>query len=48
MITAACSGDKEWHDEIRSMVLEYDDDVYYGDTITMLCLIVDDGSWIEV
>ncbi len=48
MITASCAGDKEWHDKVRSMVLEYDDDVYYGDTISMLCLIVDDGGWIEV
>ncbi|MDE5619518.1 MAG: dockerin type I repeat-containing protein [Ruminococcus sp.] len=28
------------------MCLNYGEDVYFGDTITMLCLIVDDGGWI--
>lgn len=46
MIAAACSNDKTWHDDVREMCLEYGEDSYFGDTITMLCLIVDDGGWI--
>ena len=46
MITAAAAGNTEWHDSIREMVLGYGEDVYFGDTITMLCLIIDDGAWI--
>ena len=46
MLTAKCAGDTKWHDDIRAMCLDYGDDVYYGDSITMLCLIVDDGCWI--
>lgn len=46
MISAACSEDNLWHDSVRDMCLNYGEDVYFGDTITMLCLIVDDGGWI--
>ena len=46
MLTAKCAGDTKWHDDIRAMCLDHGDDVYYGDSITMLCLIVDDGCWI--
>lgn len=46
LISAKCGDNKQWHDEIRDVVLNYGDDVYYGDTIKMLCLIVDDGGWI--
>lgn len=46
MISAKCGENKQWHDEIRDAVVNYGDDVYYGDTIKMLCLIVDDGGWI--
>lgn len=46
LITAACAGNTKWHDEIRNMLLEYDEDVYFGDTITMICFIIDDGCWI--
>ncbi|MBP3379658.1 MAG: hypothetical protein J6K77_02185 [Ruminococcus sp.] len=46
LISAKCGEDKQWHDEIRDVVVNYGDDVYYGDTIKMLCLIVDDGGWI--
>lgn len=46
MISAACSEDSAWHDKVRDMCLDYGEDVYFGDTITMLCLIVDDGGWI--
>ena len=45
MITAACTGNKKWHDDIRSMILEYGEDVYFGDTISLLCLIADDGIY---
>ncbi len=46
LISAKCGENKQWHDEIRDVVVNYGDDVYYGDTIKMLCLIVDDGGWI--
>lgn len=46
LISAKCGGNTQWHDEIRDVLLNYGDDVYYGDTIKMLCLIVDDGGWI--
>lgn len=46
MIAAACGTNQEWHDSIRNTVINYGDDVYYGDSIKMLCLIVDDGGWI--
>lgn len=46
MIAAACGDNTAWHDEVRSTVVNYGNDVYYGDTIKMLCLIVDDGGWI--
>lgn len=46
LISSACGNNTQWHDNIRDVVLEYGDDVYYGDTIKMLCLIVDDGGWI--
>lgn len=46
LISAACTDNKEWHDNVRDVVVNYGDDVYYGDSIKMLCLIADDGAWI--
>lgn len=46
LISAACDSDQDWYDAVRDTVINYGDDVYYGDTIKMLCLIVDDGQWI--
>lgn len=46
LISAKCGGNTQWHDQIRDVLLNYGDDVYYGDTIKMLCLIADDGGWI--
>ncbi len=46
MVAAACDENTAWHDAVREMCVNYGEDVYYGDTITMLCLIVDDGCWI--
>lgn len=46
MVAAACGEDSAWHAAVREMCLSYGEDVYFGDTITMLCLIVDDGGWI--
>ena len=46
LISAACSENSDWHDEVRDVVVNYGDDVYYGDTLKMLCLIADDGGWI--
>ena len=47
MLVSACDeSNKQWHDTIRQTVIEYGEDVYFGDTIKMLCLIVDDGGWI--
>ncbi|MDE6036108.1 MAG: hypothetical protein K2G36_09395 [Ruminococcus sp.] len=45
LISAKCS-DSQWHDDIREVLIEYGEDVYYGDTIKMLCLIADDDCWI--
>ncbi len=46
LTASACTDNAEWHDAVRNAVVEYDDDVYFGDTIKMLCLIIDDGGWI--
>lgn len=46
MISASCGDNKEWHDAVRNTAVNYGEDVYFGDTIKMLCLIVDDGGWI--
>lgn len=46
MIAAACDTNTEWHDSIRDTVINYGEDVYYGDTIKMFCLIADDGCWL--
>lgn len=46
LVSAGCGSDDEWHSELRDVVVNYGDDVYFGDTIKMLCLIVDDGGWI--
>lgn len=46
MIAAACGDNTEWHDAVRETAVNYGEDVYFGDTIKMLCLIVDDGGWI--
>ncbi|MGN0585236.1 MAG: glycosyl hydrolase family 8 [Ruminococcus sp.] len=46
MVSAACGKNTAWHDNVRDMCLDYGEDVYFGDTITMLCLIADDGGWI--
>ena len=43
---ASCTDNSDWHDSVREVALNYGDDVYYGDTIKMLCLIADDGGWI--
>ncbi len=45
MIAAACGDNTEWHDALRETILNYGDDSYFGDTIKMLCLIVDDNGW---
>lgn len=46
IVSSACGENTAWHDDVRDMCLNYGEDVYFGDTITMLCLIVDDDSWI--
>lgn len=46
LISAKCGTNNQWHDNIRNVILNYGNDVYYGDTIKMLCLIADDGGWI--
>lgn len=46
LISAACEGKNKWHDVLRENILDYGDDVYYGDTIKLLCLIADDNGWI--
>lgn len=46
LVSASCGDDEEWKAEIRDVVVNYGDDVYYGDTIKMLCLISVDGGFI--
>lgn len=46
LISASCGNDTEWHEALRDEIINYGEDVYYGDTIKMLCLMVDDGCWI--
>lgn len=46
LISASCGENSGWHDKVRSVVINYGEDVYYGDTIKMLCLIADDGGWL--
>lgn len=46
LISAGCGDNMEWHDALRDEIVNYGEDVYYGDTIKMLCLIADDGCWI--
>ena len=46
MVSALCGDNTQWHDAVRDTVVNYGDDVYYGDTIKMFCLIADDGKWI--
>ena len=46
LISASCGDNTEWHDALRDEIVNYGEDVYYGDTIKMLCLIADDGCWI--
>lgn len=46
LVSALCSDDSAWKTEIRDTVVNYGDDVYYGDTIKMLCLISADGGFI--
>lgn len=46
LVASACGDNSKWHEEVRDTVINYGDDVYYGDTIKMLCLIADDGGWL--
>ena len=45
LTAAACAGQQTWHDQLRQTIVDYGDDVYYGDTIRLLCLMADDGGW---
>ena len=46
MVAAKAAGDTEFHDAIRSVILETGMDGYYGSTLAMLCLITDDDGWL--
>ena len=48
LLTAAAVGNIQWHDALRNAILTHGEDIYYGDTIAMLCLITDDGGWVSV
>ena len=37
---------REWEESLRDCIVNYGEDVYYGDTIKMLCLIVAADKWI--
>lgn len=46
LIAAKCGDNQAWETSLRDCILEYGNDVYYGDTIKMLCLIADADAWI--
>lgn len=46
LIAAKCGDDAQWESALREYILNYGEDVYYGDTIKMLCLIADAGAWL--
>lgn len=46
LVAASCGDDRSWETIVRDTVVNYGDDVYYGDTIKMLCLISADGGFI--
>lgn len=48
LIAANCTDNTQWHDSLREVILNYGEDVYYGDTIKLLCLIADDGGYIDL
>lgn len=42
LLASKVAGDTQWHDQLRDVIVNYGDDVYYGDTIKLLCLMADD------
>lgn len=46
LVAAKCGDNSEWERSLRDCIINYGDDVYYGDTIKMLCLIVTADKWI--
>ena len=46
IISAKCGDNSEWNDTLWNYILDYYDDVYYGDTIKMLCMISYTDKWI--
>lgn len=46
LITAKCGDNKEWENNLWECIRDYGDDVYYGDTIKMLCMISYCDKWI--
>ena len=45
LLAAKVADDTEWHDQLRDVIVNYGDDVYYGDTIKLLCLMADDTEY---
>ncbi|MDE6731213.1 MAG: hypothetical protein K2J71_10625 [Oscillospiraceae bacterium] len=45
LLAAKATGDIQWHDQLRDVIVNYGDDVYYGDTIKLLCLMADDTDY---
>ncbi|MDE6087840.1 MAG: hypothetical protein K2G25_05580, partial [Oscillospiraceae bacterium] len=45
LLAAKVADDTEWHDQLRDVIINYGDDVYYGDTIKLLCLMADDTEY---
>ncbi|MDE5768947.1 MAG: hypothetical protein K2H82_06135 [Oscillospiraceae bacterium] len=45
LLAAKAAGDTEWHAQLRDVIVNYGDDVYYGDTIKLLCLMADDTEY---
>lgn len=46
IVAAKCGDNAEWEKSLRNCIVNYGDDVYYGDAIKMLCLIVCADNWI--
>lgn len=45
LLAAKCGDQDNWTQTLRNYILNYGDDVYFGDAIRMLCLIADAGIW---
>lgn len=45
LVSAKCGDNTEWQENLWSYICDYGDDVYYGDTIKLLCMIAYCDEW---